>query len=68
MYDAYQDSPSDDDTGFDDDGRDSEDAYSAFSPKPYHHEEEESSDSDITEDEGRRMMSKLAEDDRTRVH
>ena len=51
MYDAYQDSPSDDDTGFDDDGRDSEDAYSAFSPKPYHHEEEESSDSDITEDE-----------------
>ena len=51
MYDAYQDSPSDDDTGFDDDGRNSEDAYSAFSPKPYHHEEEESSDSDITEDE-----------------
>ena len=54
MFDAYQDSPSDDDTGFHDDGRDSEDAYSAFSPKPYHHssnEEEESSDNDITEDE-----------------
>ena len=54
MYDVYQDSPSDTDTGFDDDGRDTEDAYSAFSPKPYDDsstEEGESSDSDITEDE-----------------
>ena len=44
----YHDEPSDDDTGYGDDGQDSEDAYSVFSPRPYHSsgEEGESSDSD----------------------
>ena len=53
IFDAYHDEPSDDDTGYGDDGQDSEDAYSVFSPKPYYHSssEEEESDDDITDDE-----------------
>jgi len=53
IFDAYHDKPSDDDTGYGDDGQDSEDAYSVFSPKPYHHSssEETESDDDITDDE-----------------
>ena len=49
----YHDEPSDDDTGYGDDGQDSEDAYSVFSPRPYHSnsEEGESSDSDIEEED-----------------
>ena len=51
----YHDEPSDNDTGYGDDGQDSEDAYSVFSPRPYHHhsssEDGSSSDSDITEDD-----------------
>ena len=48
----YHDEPSDDDTGYGDDGQDSEDAYSVFSPRPYHSSsEEEESDSDIEEED-----------------
>ena len=49
----YHDAPPDDDTGYGDDGQDSEDTYSVFSPRPYYSssEEGESSDDDIEEED-----------------
>ena len=52
IFDIYNDEPSDDDTGYGDDGQDSEDGYSLFSPRPcYSSEEGESSDDNIEEED-----------------